>query len=135
MQIEIFTEAFTTRLLPLFDEVTLGAIRNFHPEQYPANAALAALGALSASVILYFFGVWLRRMPERISTPEQRERVKALETKLRGWMPYLLILAPTPVGNAIIIASGFFCMRPWLAATMIILAEVLWRASPLFSSN
>lgn len=135
MKPEIFTEAFTTRLLPLFDEVTLGAIQRFQPENYPANAALAALGALTASALLYLFGVWLRRMPERISTPEQRERVKVLETKLCGWMPYLLILAPTPVGNAIIIAAGFFCLRPWLAATMIILAEVLWRVSPLLSSQ
>lgn len=131
MQLEIFTEAFTTRLLPLFDEVTLNAIRNFHPDQYLANVPLAMAGALSASVLLYLFGVWLRRMPERISTPEQRERVQRLETKLCGWMPFLLILSPTPIGNALIIAAGFFCMRPWLAAAMIFLAEVLWRVSPL----
>ena len=131
MRLEIFTEAFTSRLLPLFDEVTIAAIRQFHPEEYPLDAVIAGLGALCASALLYGFGVWLRRMPQRISTEEQRTRVAKLEKHLCGWLPYLLILSPTPVGNAIIIASGFFCMRPRTAGIMILLAEIIWRASPL----
>ena len=133
MQIELFTEAFISRLLPLFDEVTITAIRKFQPEHYPQAAILAGLGALCASALLYGFGVWLRRMPQRISTEEQRARIVALEKGICRWLPYLLILSPTPIGNAIIIAAGFFCLRPRTATIMIVLAEVAWRSSPLLS--
>lgn len=126
----IFKEALLTRLLPLFNEVTLGAIRHLQPENYALGAVIAAAGALFASVLLYLFGVWLRRMPERVSTEEQQARVCGMQQSARKWLPWLLILAPTPIGGALIMAAGFFRLHPAVTAAAVIGAELLWRISP-----
>lgn len=135
MDLDIFTEAFLTRLLPLFNEVTLGAIRSFHPEHYALNAVVAASGALAASILLYLFGVWLRRMPDRVSTESQKARIQKMQPAAMNWLPWLLILSASPIGGALIMAAGFFRMRPAVAAAAIIAAEVLWRISPLINAN
>jgi membrane protein YqaA with SNARE-associated domain len=135
VDLNIFTEAFMTRLLPLFNEVTLGATRHFQPEHYPLNALLAAAGALTASVLLFLFGIWLRRMPDRVSTDAQKNRIKKMQIAAGSWLPWLLILSASPIGGALIMAAGFFRMRPAVAAAAIIAAEVLWRISPLINAN
>lgn len=127
----IFTEAFATRLLPFYSEVTLCALRQFHPQDYPLHAAIAGAGALVASVLLYLFGMWLRRMPERVSTEVQQARVARLQVRASGLYPWVLILAPLPIGGAIILAAGFFRVRPLTVALALIAAEVLWRISPV----
>ncbi len=129
--VNLFTEAFAARALPMFHEVELGAIRSFHPEQYAGSAVIAALGALAASVMLYGIGVWLRRMPERVSTPEQQVRIEAMRAAAREWLPWLLILSASPIGCVLIMAAGFFRLPPRIAALSIIAAEVLWRISPV----
>jgi membrane protein YqaA with SNARE-associated domain len=130
MNPDIFTEAFLSRLLPLFHEVTLGAIRHFTFEQYPANAALAAIGAQLASVVLYAIGVWLRRMPERVSTEGQRTRIENMRGVAREWLPWLLVLAPTPLGGIIIMAAAFFRLNAKMVAMIIIVTEIVFRAMP-----
>ncbi len=131
MNLEIFTQAFLARLIPMYHEVTLGAIRHFNLAQYPANAALAAVGALLALVVWYAIGVWLRRMPERVSTEEQRARIEAMRKGAGHWLPWLLILSPTPVGGVVVMASGFFALRPLVVVLMIVASEVLWRLIPM----
>lgn len=133
MNFEVMWEAFLTRLLPIFHEVTLGALRNFHPEQYPLNALIAAIGALAASLILFWIGVGLRRMPERVSTAEQQARIETMRAGAQHWLPWLLILSPTPMGVILIIAAGFFRVKPMVAAAAIVAAEILFRLSPLIS--
>jgi membrane protein YqaA with SNARE-associated domain len=130
MNIDVFVEAFVARLVPIYTEVTLGAIRHFQFEQYPEHAALAAVGGLLALGLFYGLGIWLRRMPERISTPEQQLRIAAMRKAAQGWLPWLLILAPTPAGAAVVIAAGFFRMNPRHAWAIIVAAEILWRAMP-----
>lgn len=127
----IITEAFVARLLPVFHEVTLPAILNLHPMEYPLAAAVAGVGGIAAAALLYVIGVWLRRMPERVSTEAQRTRIESLRATARSWLPWLLILAPTPFGGVLVMAAGFFAIRPLVAAIAIIAAEVAWRASPL----
>lgn len=130
MNLDIFTQAFLARLLPIYNEVTLGAIRHFHFEQYPANAALAAVGALLALAIWYAVGVWLRRMPERVSSDEQRARIEAMRGTAREWLPWLLILAPTPLGGVVVMAAAFFRLTPAKVAAIVVASEVLFRAIP-----
>lgn len=130
MNLDIFTQAFLSRLLPLFHEVTLGAIRHFKLEEYPLNAAVAAVGALLASALLYAIGAWLRRMPERVSTEAQRVRIEKMRGAAREWLPWLLVLSPTPVGGVIIIAAGFFRLNWRLVALIIVISEVVYRAMP-----
>ena len=127
----IFTEAFEARLLPIYQEVSIGAARHFHPEQYPLLALIAAAGALGASVLLYFIGIGLRRMPERVSNADQQEKIKKMQIAASRWLPWLLILSPTPVGCILIIAAAFFRLPPRVAALAILAAEILWRISPL----
>ena len=127
----IITEAFVSRLLPVFHEVTLPAILNLHPTEYPLAAAVAGVGGVAAAALLYVIGVWLRRMPERVSTEAQRTKIESMRATARSWLPWLLILAPTPFGGVLVIASGFFAIRPVIAAIAIIAAEVAWRASPV----
>jgi membrane protein YqaA with SNARE-associated domain len=127
----IITEAFVARLLPVFHEVTLPAILNLHPTEYPLAAAVAGVGGVAAAALLYLLGVWLRRMPERVSSDSQRARIEKMRAKAHEWLPWLLILAPTPIGGMLVVASGFFAIRPLVAAIAIIAAEVLWRASPV----
>lgn len=126
----IFTEAFLARLLPVYSEVTLDAIAHFHPEQYPSNAALAALGGLLALAIYYAVGIWLRRMPERVSTEEQRARIEKMRAGAHFWLPWLLILAPTPVGGVVVMASAFFRLPKKPTLAIVIAAEILFRAMP-----
>lgn len=130
MNPDIFTEAFLARLLPVFQETTLTAIRHFKMEEYPTSAALAGVGALLASALLFAIGIWLRRMPERISTEEQRGRIETMRLHAHFWLPYLLVLSPLPVGQVLIIAAGFFRMKPALAAAIILASEVVFRAMP-----
>ena len=127
----IFKEAFFTRIVPIFHEVTLTAQRNFQDAHYGQSLFIASIAALLASAMLYGLGVWLRRIPARISSAEQQARMERLRKPALHWLPWLLILSPTPVGNALIIAAGFFGIRPLVAACSIIAAEILWRASPL----
>ncbi len=128
---DIFTEAFIARLLPFKHEVTLPAMWSFG-EPPPVAIATAGLAGLLAGAVLYLIGVWLRRLPKHVSTPEQRERIEKMRAGARGFLPWLLILAPTPVGGMLTIAAGFFAVRPWMAALMLIAAEAAWRLSPLF---
>ncbi len=131
MNFAVFQEAFLHRLLPMFSETTLAAIRNLHPEQYLANAVLAGLAALAASVVLYAIGVWLRRMPDKISTAEQKLRIEKIRLLADAWLTWLLILSPTPIGGILIISSGFFAMPRLRTALAIVAAEILWRVAPL----
>jgi membrane protein YqaA with SNARE-associated domain len=112
MNPDIFIQGFLARLVPIYHERVLGALRHFNFEAYPQNAALAAVGALLALVIWYGVGVWLRRMPERVSTEEQRARIEAMRSTAREWLPWLLILSPTPLGGVVVMASAFFRLRP-----------------------
>jgi membrane protein YqaA with SNARE-associated domain len=128
--IQLIIEGFVHRLLPFYEEVTLGAIRGFNEADYPQAAAAAGVGALLASLALYGIGIWLRRLPKKISTDAQQDRIAALRKLAHEWLPYLLILSPTPIGGILIIAAGFFAIKPWMAAGMIILAEIAWRAAP-----
>lgn len=130
MNSEIFTEAFIARLLPMFHEVTLGAIRNLQFELYPANALLAGLGGLLALAVYYVVGVWLRRMPERVSSDEQRARIDAMRGAANEWLPWLLILSPTPVGGVVVMAAGFFRMRAAMVVVIATGSEMLFRAMP-----
>lgn len=127
----LIQEAFLARLLPLYDEVTLAAIGSLRPELYAQAAALAAIGALAASALLYAIGVWLRRMPKKISTEAQQARIETLRGVAQEWLPWLLILSASPVGGVLIIAAGFFAITPWKAALMLVAAEIAWRAAPL----
>lgn len=127
----LFQEAFMARLLPLFHETTLGALRNFHPEKYTSLVWAAAAGALAASALLYAVGIWLRRMPAKISTEHQHARIEKLRAAAFEWLPWLLILSPTPVGPVLIMAAGFFGLRPFVAGAAILGGEVLWRIAPL----
>ena len=132
----IFQEALLTKLLPLFNEVTLIAILHFWPtSQYLEAALVAAAGAFAGSVILYGIGIWLRRMPEKVSTPAQQKRVMRMQKDAHQWLPWLLVLAPTPFGTAIIMAAGFFRIKPWIATSIIVASEILWRASPLIGAE
>lgn len=130
MNLEIFIQAFLARLIPIFHEVTLGAIRHFDFANYPANAALAAVGGVLALVLWYGVGVWLRRMPERVSTYEQQERIKKMQAAAGGWLPWLLILSPTPVGGVVVMAAAFFRLTPRKVALIVIASEILFRAIP-----
>ena len=125
-----FTQAFLHRLLPYKHEVTLNAMRHLDITAYKAHAPAAAAGALLASVILYAIGIWLRRMPARVSTESQQDRIQHLRTIADRWLPYLLILAPMPIGGIIIVAAGFFGTRVWLVTVVLIAAEAAWRLSP-----
>lgn len=124
-------EAFLSRLLPFNDEVTLAAIRNLRMEDYPSAAVYAGLGALAASIILYGIGIWLRRMPDRFSTDTQQARVEYMRATANEWLPWLLVLSASPIGGMLIIAAGFFAVKPWKVATMLVVAEIAWRAAPL----
>lgn len=124
MNPDIFIQGFLARLVPIYHERVLGALRHFNFEAYPQNAALAAVGALLALVIWYGVGVWLRRMPERVSTEEQRARIEAMRSTAREWLPWLLILSPTPLGGVVVMPST----RPrwWQCA---------WRPYPFHASR
>ena len=130
MNPDIFIQGFLARLVPIYHEVTLGAIRHFNFEAYPQNAALAAVGALLALVIWYGVGVWLRRMPERVSTEDQRARIEAMRGAAREWLPWLLILSPTPLGGIVVMAGAFFHLTPTRVAAIVVASEILWRAMP-----
>lgn len=129
--ITLLQEAFIARLLPMFKETTLTALRHFAPEKYPDAVWFAAAGALLASLLLYFIGVWLRRLPEKVSTEAQRARIEKMRVVAHEWLPWLLILSATPFGGVLIMAAGFFALRPFVAAAAIVAAEVLWRIAPL----
>lgn len=127
----LITEAFLTRLLPLYDEVTLNAIRSLRIADYPMAAFLSGIGALAASLVMYGIGIWLRRMPEKVSTDAQQARIASLRAVANEWLPWLLILSPTPVGGMLAMAAGFFAVRPWKVMVMLVLAEIAWRVAPL----
>lgn len=133
MNLAPLTEAFIARLLPLYSEVTLGAIRHMKMEEYPVNAVLAGAGGLLAAAVLFAIGILLRRMPERVSTEEQRARIEVMRLHAHFWLPYLLVLSPTPVGGIIVIAAGFFRMKPALAGAVIVASEVVFRAMPYWA--
>lgn len=127
----LFTQGFLARLLPMADEVLLTAIQRMNPAAYPPAAVAAGIGALLASAVLYAIGVWLRRLPKRVSTEAQQERIAALRTMAHEWLPYLLILSASPIGGMLIVAAAFFELKPWKIAGMLVLAEIVWRASPV----
>lgn len=128
----LIKEAFLTRLLPLFDEVTFNAIRSLRMQDYLQAAIWSGVGALAASLLLYAVGIWLRRMPSKVSTPEQQARIGKLKTAADEWLPWMLILSPTPIGGMLVMAAGFFAIRPWKVLTMLLVAEFAWRGAPLF---
>lgn len=130
MNMQVFTEGFLTRLVPVNNEVMLNAIRNFHFEEYGTNAALAAAGALLALLVYYGIGIWLRRMPAKVSTPEQIAKVEKLRATANYWLPWLLVLAPTPLGGVVVMAAGFFEIAGKKVLAIVIAAEILWRAMP-----
>jgi membrane protein YqaA with SNARE-associated domain len=127
----LMTEGVLARLLPAAKETTLQALQQFQPEAYLQASAFAAAGALLASALLYMVGIWLRRVPKKVSTEAQQARIEKLRGVAMEWLPWLLIFSPTPIGGMLILAAGFFGLRPVVAALAIIGGELLWRASPL----
>lgn len=130
MNPHLFTEAFLRRLLPANHEVTLSAIEHFQFAQYPQSALVAAVGAMAASALLYALGVGLRRLPAHVSTEAQRARIEAMRPAARRWLPWLLLLAPSPIGGVLIMAAGFFAIAPVRVAAVLVLAEAGWRLLP-----
>lgn len=129
---DVATEAFTARLLPTYHEITLDAMHQFGAPP-PIAIVVAGAAALAASALLYGVGVWMRRLPTKISTPEQQLRIEKLRKVAEQWLPWLLILTPTPIGGMLALAAGFFAIRPIVAALAIVAGEVLWRISPMLS--
>jgi len=127
----LITEGALARLLPAAKETTLQALQQFQPEAYLQASLFAAMGALLASALLYVVGIWLRRVPRKVSTEAQQARIEKLRSTAMDWLPWLLILSPTPIGGILILAAGFFGLRPLVAALAILGGEILWRASPL----
>ncbi|MEJ0009554.1 MAG: hypothetical protein WDN72_02915 [Alphaproteobacteria bacterium] len=127
----VFSQAFLAQLLPLLPETTLDAIRRFHPEQYAHAAVVAAVASLLAAAMLYAIGIKLRKLPAKISTPEQQVRIERLRLVAQEWLAWALLLAPAPFGMLLVVAAGFFGIDKWRAALMVSVAEVLWRGAPL----
>lgn len=123
----VMKEALFARLMPLYSEITITASATLKPEHYPLYAAAAIAAAMVAYALLYLLGMRMRRLPARYSTDEQRARIAALEAHARYWLPYLLVLAPTPLGTVLLLAAGFFSIRPWLVAFVACAAELLYR--------
>lgn len=130
MNPNILTEAFLARLVPVYHEVALGAIRHFKLDKYPENAVLAAIGGLLALAIYYAVGVFLRRMPERVSTDEQRARIESMRTVAQHWLPWLLVFSPTPIGGVVVMAAAFFRLNGRLTVAVVLASELLFRAMP-----
>ncbi len=120
-------EALFQRLMPVFNEIHLGAIEAFSSKPALSLVLAAMAGAMIAYAFLYFLGIRMRRLPERISTDAQRERIAALGKEAKFWLPYTLILAPTPLGTVLVIAAGFFGIRWWWVALITLAAECAWR--------
>lgn len=128
----VFKEALFSRLMPVSGETTIEALSKLQPEAYLPEALAAAAGAMIAYVILYVVGWRMRALPARISNEAQQERIAKLEKPAREWLPYLLILSPTPLGTVLLLAAGFFRLKPVITAFIVLVAELFWRASPLF---
>lgn len=128
---QFFIDGALHRLLPYHHEVALNALRQFDLTAYQTHAPFAAAGALLASALLYAIGIWLRRLPGKISTEAQQARIEKLRAVAMEWLPYLLILSPTPMGGVLIMAAGFFGLRPLVAGMAILAAEIAWRVAPL----
>lgn len=120
-------EALFQRLMPIYGEVQLGAIEAFSSKPSLSVVAAAIAGAMLAYVVLYVLGVRMRALPEKHSSEEQKIRIAALEKKAHFWLPYLLILAPTPLGTVVLLAAGFFCIRWWLVLGVTLAAECAMR--------
>jgi membrane protein YqaA with SNARE-associated domain len=130
MDYAVFIEALQARLLPISSEVTLGAIRHLRLEDYPPHAALAGLGALIALAFYYAMGCWLRRAPEKFSTEAQRARIEGIRGAAREWLPWLLVLSPTPLGGMVVMAAAFFRLKLALIVAVVVASEAVFRAMP-----
>jgi|GEM_PF-4419435 len=128
--VALVSEGFLARLLPSYAETTLKAMQAFGNTERIWPILAAATGALFASALLYVMGIWMRRLPAKVSTEAQQARIEKLRTVAMQSLPWLLILSPTPVGGMLILAAGFFGLRPIVAALAILGGEVLWRISP-----
>lgn len=128
---EIFVDALLHRLWPPYAEVTLAAMLSLDPHAYQAHAPWAAVGALLASALVYWLGARLRRLPAQVSDASQQARIEKMRLAAVAWLPWLLFLGPTPVGGVLVLAAGFFEVKPLFAALMLVAGEVAWRASPL----
>ena len=124
---DVFSEAFLVRLLPMYHEVVLGAIRHFRFAEYPPYAVLAACGALLALAVYYAVGCLLRPLPQRVSTPGQQARIEAMRPHARRLLPWLLLLAPTPLGGVVVMAAAFFRLPLRHVLVPVIASEILWR--------
>lgn len=131
--VSVFKEALFSRLMPVFRETTIDAVAKLQPDAYPQEALVAAVGAVIAYVMLYIIGWRMRALPARVSTEAQKTRIASMEKPAREWLPYALILAPTPFGTVLLLAAGFFRLKPVLAALVVLVSELFWRASPLFA--
>lgn len=128
---EIFVDALLHRLWPPHAEVTLRAMQSLDLRAYQAHALWAAVGALLASALVYWMGTRLRRLPRHLSDASQQARIEKIRLAATAWLPWLLFLGPTPVGGVLVLAAGFFEIKPLFAALMLVAGEVAWRASPL----
>lgn len=129
--VTIFTEALVARLLPMMNEVTLNAMRSMDKAQYQEMIPFAIVGALIAQALWFGVGIWLRRMPKKISTEAQQQRIEKMRGAATEWLPWLLIFSPMPIGPVLVMAAGFFGLRPFVAGAAILGGEVLWRIAPL----
>ncbi len=126
-------EAFFARMMPVFSEVSIDAIARFKRAEYFEHALAAGLASLVAYAILYLIGTRMRALPKHVSTPEQRERIDIMAVHAGFWLPYLLVLAPSPFGTVVLLAAGFFAMRPWKVALIVSGAEIVWRLLPIIT--
>lgn len=114
----IFIEALLSNLLPIFNEVTLPAMRAFGTPHLLLANAVSVAGAMVAFLLWFGGGYVLTQRLERL------EKFRELQTK-RDTLRWWLFLHPTPFGFAFSWLAGAVRVS-WIEAGVVVLAAQIF---------
>jgi membrane protein YqaA with SNARE-associated domain len=115
-----FESAYAASIIPFASEPTFFAMKAFGGHNMTAAFALAVIGAALGHLFNWWLGKMLRRLPppgRGMLSEERYARAKAIFHRYGIW---LLLFAWAPVCNFLVVAAGFFEVRPRIALPLII---------------
>lgn len=114
----VFVESFLHHFLPVFDYVTLPAMRAFGAPQLLSANALSIVGAVLAFLVWFAAGMAMTKRLEKL------EKFRNLQTK-RSTLRWWLFLQPTPFGFAISWLAGGVRV-PLIEAMVVVMAAQIF---------
>jgi membrane protein YqaA with SNARE-associated domain len=126
-----FEAAHHASVVPLASEATIYAMKSFGDTALELPVLVAIMGAMLGHLFNWGLGVLMMRIP---TAPRQAPTFLMLQRTARRYGFLLLVAAPVPLGNLLVVAAGMLGLPLRKTLPMVALGVILWYGRLLLSA-